>query len=155
MGRSVGGIDLNSCFSQLFIRHSHRHDRHVGRTTTTPATRRALEFAAKPQLTSIPHSRANSWLQLTARPPPPHAGLCPRILTEFRQARAILRFLFRQYRDPRTRFRINSKVRIPLDLIFSALSFPPHPPHPLPPHAARRTPQHTWDNARIGGNPYL
>jgi len=44
-------------------------DRHVGRTTATPATRRALEFAAKPQLTSIPHSRANSWLQLAARTP--------------------------------------------------------------------------------------
>jgi len=33
MGRSVGGIDLNSCFSQLFIRHSQ-----PPRRTTTPAT---------------------------------------------------------------------------------------------------------------------
>jgi len=32
MGRSVGGIDLNSCFSQLFIRHSQPPRR---RTTTT------------------------------------------------------------------------------------------------------------------------
>lgn len=35
MGRSVGGIDLNSCFSQLFIRHSQPPRR---RTTATPAT---------------------------------------------------------------------------------------------------------------------
>lgn len=35
MGRSVGGIDLNSCFSQLFIRHSQPPRRG---TTATPAT---------------------------------------------------------------------------------------------------------------------
>lgn len=37
MGRSVGGIDLNSCFSQLFIRHSQPPRR---RATATPATAR-------------------------------------------------------------------------------------------------------------------
>lgn len=59
MGRSVGGIDLNSCFSQLFIRQN--------RPVLPPSSarrRQRVPESAKPQLTSIPHSRANSWLEL-------------------------------------------------------------------------------------------
>ena len=67
MGRSVGGIDLNSCFSQLFIRQNQpvlpHHRRPQRRRRRRRRGRRVLE-SAKPQLTSIPHSRANSWLEL-------------------------------------------------------------------------------------------
>lgn len=67
MGRSVGGIDLNSCFSQLFIRQNRpvlpHHRRPQRRRRRRRRGRRVLE-SAKPQLTSIPHSRANSWLEL-------------------------------------------------------------------------------------------